>query len=88
MKGKSMNGNVVDTFLAAIEAAALAKCEVFTPNATMDATVPNWRFQVDGSEAIREELARWYADPGRFQEIKRTPVSGGELVEFTLYWEE
>ena len=38
--------------------------------------------------AVRAELARWYADPGTFEDLTRTPVAGGELVTFTLRWEE
>jgi hypothetical protein len=55
---------------------------------TLDATVPHWRFTISGEAAVRAELGRWYADPGRFEELKRTPLPHGELVEFTLRWEE
>ena len=37
---------------------------------------------------MRAELARWYADAGSFEELRRTPVPNGELVEFTLRWQE
>jgi hypothetical protein len=53
-----------------------------------DATVPGWRFSVRGAEAVRAELGRWYAEPGAFEELGRTPIPGGELVTFTLRWEE
>lgn len=29
-----------------------------------------------------------YADPGSYEELHRTPLPGGELVTFTLIWEE
>ena len=48
----------------------------------------NWRFAVRGDAAVREELGRWYADAGHFEELTRTPLPTGELVEFTLRWEE
>ena len=83
-----MNGNLVDGFLAAIEGASIPHCEAFAENASMDATVPNWMLTVNGSDAIRAELAQWYADRGTFEHLKRTPLPGGELVEFTLCWEE
>ena len=41
-----------------------------------------------GAANIEAELGRWYADPGRFEEIRRTALPDGELVEFVLTWEE
>jgi hypothetical protein len=78
---------VVDRFLAGIEAGDLPQ-GLFADDAGLDATVPNWRFRVEGGEAVRAELARWYADPGRFLELHRTPLPDGELVEFALGWDE
>lgn len=77
----------VDRFLTGVESARLSD-DVFSDDAELDATVPNWRFQVRGGEAVRAELARWYADPGQFLDVERTPIPGGELVEFTLSWME
>lgn len=78
----------VERYLAAIEAAAMGACDAFGKEMTLDATVPNWRYQVQGSTAVKAELSRWYADVGTFEELKRTPLATGELVEFTLRWEE
>jgi hypothetical protein len=78
----------VDQFLAAIAAARMADCAALAPEVTLDATVPNWRFSVHGDDAVKEELGRWYGDAGAFEELKRTALPGGELVEFTLRWEE
>jgi hypothetical protein len=78
----------VERYLAAIEAAAMTDCDALSPEMTLDATVPNWRFQIQGSTAVKAELARWYAGAGTFEELKRTPLPTGELVEFTLRWEE
>jgi len=78
----------VDRYLAAIEGAAMAACDTLSPDVTLDATVPNWRFAVHGDAAVRAELGRWYADAGSFEELTRTPLPTGELVEFTLRWEE
>lgn len=78
----------VEQYLAAIEGAAMAVCDTLSDDMTLDATVPNWRFTVRGEAAVRAELARWYADPGTFEQLKRTPLPTGELVEFTLRWEE
>ena len=84
---------VIGTFLDAIEKAAIGSCDAWSADATLDATVPNWRMQVSGADAIRAEYARWFADPARFEEIRRLPVSGApgvvtEVVEYTLSWSE
>jgi ketosteroid isomerase-like protein len=78
----------VERYLAAIEGAAMAGCDALSPEVTLDATVPHWRFSVRGDAAVRTELSRWYADAGSFEELRRTPMPAGELVEFTLRWEQ
>jgi len=87
MSDNDENGPV-ERYLAAIEGAAMSACDAFSPEMTLDATVPNWRYQVEGSTAVKDELTRWYADTGAFEELTRTPLPTGELVEFTLRWEE
>jgi len=82
-----INETAVDRLLAGIEAGAVP-AGIFTDDAALDATVPNWRFSVQGGEAVRFELGRWYADPGQFENVRRSPLPDGELVEFTLGWEE
>ena len=78
----------VERYLAAIEGAAMAGCDALSAGVTLDATVPNWRFTVRGDAAVRSELSRWYAHVGVFEELERTAVPTGELIEFTLRWEE
>ena len=51
------NDQVVDQFLAAIEAGGMPAADLFGQDAILDATVPNWRFAVNGGEAVRSELA-------------------------------
>jgi hypothetical protein len=80
--------NPIDRFTQAIETASLGGAGVFAADAVLDATVPHWRYTVSGAENIEAELGRWYADPGRFEEIRRTSLPEGELVEFVLTWEE
>jgi len=82
------NTSVVDTFLQAIQSAAIPGCQVWSADATLDATVPNWRLHACGPDAIRAEYARWFADQARFEELRRLPVDGGggEVVEYTLSW--
>ena len=81
---------VIDTFLDAIERGAISDCDAWSGDATLDATVPNWRMQLHGADAIRGEYGSWFADPGRFEELRRLPAADGttEIVEYTLSWSE
>jgi ketosteroid isomerase-like protein len=78
----------IERYLAAIEGAAMASCDALSADVVVDATVPNWRFTLDGEAAARDEFGRWYSHPGCFEELTRTPLPDGELIEFTLSWEE
>ncbi len=80
----------VDKFLHAIENAAIATCDAWSADATLDATVPNWRLHAAGADAIRAEYGRWFADQAHFDELHRYPVGDGssELIEYTLSWQE
>ena len=82
--------SAIDKFLHAIQSATIPDCDVWSADATLDATVPNWRLHVAGADAIRAEYARWFADPGRFDELRRYRIDGGaaEVVEYTLSWSE
>jgi hypothetical protein len=81
---------VVEKFLEAVTSATIPACDVWSADATLDATVPNWRLHAAGADAIRAEYARWFADPGRFEELRRHLIDdgGGEVVEYTLTWSE
>ena len=93
---------VVEKFLDAILSATIPACDAWSADATLDATVPNWRLHASGADAIRAEYARWFADPARFEEIRRFSADGGageageavgageavEVVEYTLSWSE
>jgi hypothetical protein len=81
------NTTAIDRLLAGIEAGSIP-ADVFSEDAVLDATVPNWRLTVRGGAAVRQQLGGWYADPGRFEAVQRTPIPGGELVELTLTWTE
>lgn len=78
----------VDRFTAAIESGSWGLDGVFDGGVILDATVPDWRFQVYGSAAVDAQLADWFAVAGRFEALRRVPLPDGELVEFTLTWEE
>jgi hypothetical protein len=79
--------NAVDLLLVGIETASIPS-EIFCEDVVLDATVPNWRFTVRGARAVRAELGGWFADPGRFENVRRSRLPEGELVEFSLTWEE
>jgi hypothetical protein len=81
---------VIGKFIEAIASATIPACDAWSQDATLDATVPNWRLHATGADAIRAEYARWFADPGRFDELHRHVVDdgGGEVVEYTLSWSE
>ncbi len=81
---------VIEKFLQAIETAAIPGCDAWSEDATLDATVPDWRLHAAGAGAIRAEYAKWFADPGHFDELRRYPVAGGpsEVIEYTLSWME
>ena len=82
----------IEKFLYAIRTAAIPACDAWSADATLDATVPNWRLHATGADAIRAEYARWFADPGQFADLRRYPVHGdggpSEIVEYTLSWTE
>ncbi len=79
----------VDRFLAAVAAGrAGGLAALYAPHAVLDATVPNWRFQVRGAAAIASQYARWFTHPGRFEELDRAAFAGGEVVSYLLTWEE
>ena len=60
--------------------AAIDDTEVFADDAVLDATLPNWRFNALGSQAIKAEFAKCLTDPAMFLARERIPVPDGELV--------
>ena len=77
-----MNDDPVGAFLKAVETAAIEETDVYAEDAILDATVPNWRFQAVGPQAIKAEYAKWFADPATFVALERIPVPEGELVMY------
>src|SRR5262245_2453323 len=78
--------NAVDAFLAAVTAATIPAAGCWAVDATLDATVPQWRTRLRGPQRIRSLFSGWYADPGEFEECRRTRLPDGELVEFLRTW--
>lgn len=84
-----LGAGVVDAFLEAVAGGwGPGRAALYTPDATLDATVPNWRFSVAGAEAIASQYATWFRHPGRFEEVERRASPDGEVVTFLLTWEE
>ncbi len=79
----------IERFLTAIQTATIQACDAWSADATLDATVPNWRLHACGPDAIRAEYACGFAEPGQFGELRRCRLDGdGEVVEYTLSWTE
>lgn len=80
--------NPVDTFLDAVTTADIGSCQAWADDVVLDATVPNWRFTRRGATTVRDEYRGWFGSPGRIDGLRRLPTDGGEVVEYTLCWEE
>lgn len=83
-RGATSAAAVVDRFLEAARSAAIGDCDVWAPDATLDATVPDWRFRRRGADAIRETYVGWFSEPGEFEDLRREPVTGGEVVRYLI----
>jgi hypothetical protein len=79
----------VSRLLEAITAGTGVPETLFTPDAVLDATIPGFRFAQHGPEHVAGQMSSWFADPGAFTDLHRTPLpDGGELVRFLLTWQE
>jgi hypothetical protein len=88
MNTTSNTTSAVDRFLAAVAAGRGIPVHLYAPDATLDATVPNWRFTRRGAEAISSEYAGWFGAPGAFEELTRSALPDGEVVTYLLTWTE
>jgi hypothetical protein len=75
-------------FLDQLGAGGHLDADLFADDVAFDATVPNWRFELTGADAVRAQLGTWFAIPGAYEWIRRQPTPSGELVEFVFTWEE
>lgn len=78
----------VDQLLAALETGQRAVAGTFAPESVLDFTVPNWRFTVRGADAIADAWKDFHGVPGRFEQLRRESTPSGEVVEYTLTWDE
>lgn len=74
----------VDRFLAVSESATISGCDVWSADATLEATVSNWRFRVRGADAIRTDYAKWFSELARSSGCPRLLTDEGEVVEYTF----
>jgi hypothetical protein len=73
-----------DRLLEAFAAGAGVPTELYAEDAVLDATVPMWRFPMRGPAAIAAKFGVWFAHPGRFEELDRHVVDGGEVINYTF----
>lgn len=78
----------VDAYLQQLHDAALGTTELLHPEVRWDATVPHWRYRLDGEEAVRKELAHWYSTPLTEGRAIRRAIEGGEVVDLSQRFTE
>jgi hypothetical protein len=83
-----MDNDPIRRLLDAASAGTGVPQDLYADDAVLDATVPMWRFEVHGAEAVAAQVSGWYADPGTLTELVREPSAEGEVVRFTLEWVE
>jgi hypothetical protein len=91
--GNLTTATTVDCFLEAIAEGPTQSgrrfAALYVPDATLDAVVPGWRFHLHGAKAIAAEYdARWFNYPSICDEISRQRTPRGEILEYTVSWEE
>jgi hypothetical protein len=84
----SVTTSATDRLLDAIRTPGRSVGDVYAEDAVFDATVPGWRFTLRGSTPIGYQYAEWFAATGTFEELERHPTPTGEVIEYTLSWEE
>lgn len=63
--------------------------DLYTEDALFDAHVPDWRFQVQGPDAIARQIQQWFQLPGSFHDVvAHQTVSGDLIVRFEWREEE
>jgi hypothetical protein len=83
-----MDTDPISTLLDSVAAGTGIPAELYAAGAVLDAIVPMWRLEAHGPAAIAAQLSGWYADPGSFTDVVRSPLPNGELVRFALEWAE
>jgi len=81
-----MTTDPITRLLAAASAGTGVPQDLYADAAVLDATVPMWRFEAHGAEAVAAQLSQWFDAPGRLTEVEREPLPAGEVVRFTVEW--
>ena len=76
----------VDRFLTELCSGSGIPSDVWTDDAVLDATVPDWRFERTGAAEVAAALSGWYDAPTTIDALLRRPLPGGEAVELELTW--
>ena len=79
---------VVDAYLQQLADGALGTTDLLHADVAFDATVPHWRFHLDGADAVRAELGRWFVGPQQLSDLRRLPTADGEVIDYGLAWSE
>jgi hypothetical protein len=77
-----------DRLLHAVTHPGASTDDVYAVDAVFDATIPGWRFAVRGSDKIGYQYAEWFNNPATFDELERHLTPTGEVLEYTVAWEE
>jgi hypothetical protein len=80
--------SAVDRFLEAVCAGKGIPTDLFTPDAVLDATLPNWRLTARGEDAVARQYSGWFKDEAVFEELERLSADGSEVVTYLLAWVE
>lgn len=82
----SRDGDVAARFRAMLAGQHETIALLYTPDALFDVNVPEWRFQLQGTEAIRRQLDEWHPVAPKLVEWREFTTDRGLLVEVAL-WE-
>lgn len=78
----------VAAFLDQLADGGVLDTAIFDDGVVLDSTVPNWRFELVGTDPVCQQLGAWFAIPGEYEWVRRQATPTGELVEFFFCWEE
>ena len=72
---------ITERYRAAVEAGDVETLAgLYHPEVLLDAHVPNWRFQVQGRNAVAETTGTGLPGPGRFASFDVEPTASGDLL--------
>ncbi len=78
----------VDAYLEQLTSATLGTTELLHPDVAWDATVPHWRYRLDGEASVRKELGSWYSAPLTWSKAIRHAIDGGEVVDLSQQFDD